>query len=85
MTPISRRGFVGLGASVAAGVALGATTPVAWRWLLHRSWLMARLSKWLLPPSLRGWMCSNVAAWGNTCSPHTQQGTTPCNWRATVL
>ncbi|QLJ02008.1 phospholipase C, phosphocholine-specific [Streptomyces sp. NEAU-sy36] len=26
MTPISRRGFVGLGASVAAGVALGATT-----------------------------------------------------------
>ena len=51
----------------------------ACRWWLHSAWLMARLSAWLLPPWLNGWMCSSVAASGNTCSPHTQQGTTPCN------
>ena len=62
-----------------------AICPLAWRWLLQSSWLMARLSAWLLPPSLSGMMCSSVAAAGNTCSPHTQQGTTPCSWRATVL
>ena len=56
-----------------------------WRKLLQRPWLMAKFSAWLLPPSHKGLMCSSVAAAGSTCSPQTQQGTTPCICLATVL